>query len=412
MARLTPAFLRPYSRPASRESIQITGADGCYVTDSNGKRYIDALASLWYCNVGHGRTEIIDAISAQMKQLDAFHTFELFSNPPSDQLADLLAELAPIPDARVAFTSSGSEAVDSAIKYARLAHRRAGRPERTIIVSRKPSYHGVTYGGMSLTGMDPVREGFGPFMDDVRRVKHDDLDEVASLFEAEGDRIAAVIAEPVIAGGGVYPATPEYFRGLRELCDRHGAFLIADEVVCGFGRTGTWWGSETLGVEPDLITFAKAVTSGYLPLGGVIMGRSVMEPLEADEDYLVSHGHTYSGHPAACAAALASTAIIEREGLCERAKTIAGWFEPRLKQLVESNQIASYRGTAAVWAAVLEDGVSGLEVRDEMIERGVIVRVIRGSIVALCPPLVISEEETDRVVTVIEESIQAVKSRR
>lgn len=380
--------------------------------DSDGKRYYDALSSLWYCNIGHGRSEVAEAIASQLGRLDTFHTFDLFVNEPCVALSERLAELAPMPGARVFLTSSGSEAVDSAVKLARQAHTQAGDPERTIIVSRTPSYHGVTYGGMSLTGMDSVRTGFGPLVEDVRRVPHDDLRAMEDAFADLGNRVAAVIAEPMIAGGGVYPAAPGYLQGLRRICNAHGAFLICDEVVCGFGRLGAWWGSAHYGVRPDIVTFAKAVTSGYQPLGGVLLGPSVREPLEANPEYLLAHGHTYSGHPTACAAALTAIEITAREDLPSKAPAIGTWLEDELEALVRDGLVASTRGLGALRGAVLPEGISGDRVHRALVGRGVITRVIRDSIVAFAPPLITTRDDIAQCVDALRGAIKAVRTDR
>lgn len=404
MQRPYRSTLRPFSRPADKDAIRIVAAHGCTLTDDSGRNYFDALASLWYCNVGHGRTEMIDAISAQMHRLDAFHTFEQFSNDVSEELADRLIESAPIDSPRVMFTSGGSESVDTAIKLARIAHSVAGETARTIVVSREPSYHGVTYGGMTLTGMEPNRAGFGPEMGGVERLPWADLDAMRALFEHCGDRIAAVFAEPVIAGGGLLVPPDGYLNGIRDLCDRYGAFMVADEVVCGFGRLGTFWGSERFGVRPDMITFAKGATSGYFPLGGVIVGERVRRPLEGDPELMLMHGHTYSGHPSGCAAGLEALRLQEDENLAARALAIGGRLETGLDEMVENGLIAEARGMGGIWGAVLEDQRRAEAVWSGLFERGVIARRIRGSIIAICPPLVASDEEIDHVLAALSES--------
>jgi adenosylmethionine-8-amino-7-oxononanoate aminotransferase len=215
-----------------------------------------------------------------------------------------------------------------------------------------------------------------------------------AAFAAHGDGVAAVIAEPVIGAGGVYPPVPGYLDGVRRLCDAHGAFLILDEVISGFGRLGSWWGAETYGVRPDLVTFAKAVTSGYQPLGGVLVGPAVRAPLEADRDYMLRHGHTYSGHPSACAAALANIEVLVSEHLLERAVPIGDRLVKGLESLRSDGVLTEVRGAGAVWAAALPDGVSPVAVRDRMLERGVIARPLPTAI-AFCPPLVIEAEDID-----------------
>ncbi len=407
-----PSQLHPFSRPAARASdfITIVSGEGSTVVDDRGRRYIDALASLWYCNVGHGRAEIADAVAAQSRKLAGFHTFDRFANPPADEVCGRLVGLAPMEGARVFLTSSGSEAVETAMKLARLAHAQAGHPERTLIVSRRPSYHGVTYGAVSATGLPPNQQGWGPLLPDVVQVDRDDLDELDALLEDQGggERLAAIMAEPVVGAGGVYPPSPGYLEGLRQRCDRHGAFLVLDEVICGFGRLGSWWAAQHYGVRPDLVTFAKAVTSGYQPLGGVLVGPAVRQPLEADPELVLRHGNTYSGHPAACAAALANLAIIEGEGLVRRARSVGERLGKGLAGLVDGKAVLEARGDGAIWALGLAEGVDASAVRDAMLERGVIARPIGTSTVAFCPPLVITDAEVDRCVEVAGDAVRAV----
>ncbi len=372
--------------------------------DDSGRRYVDAMASLWYCAAGHGREEIIEAVATQLRQLDAFHLFERFTNPAADALAERLAALAPMPGVRVFLTCGGSEAVDTAMKIARLAHAVAGEPERAIIISRSPSYHGVTYGGMSLTGLPANRAGFGPGVGDIIQVDKDDLDAVAAIMASKPGRVAAVIAEPVIGAGGVYPPRPGYLTGLRDLCDAHGVFLILDEVITGFGRLGSWFGARHFGVRPDLVTFAKAVTSGYQPLGGVLVGPAVHEPLRRP-DVVLRHGGTYSGHPAACAAALANIAVLETEGLPERASVIGERLEAGLHAVAAAHGLPDVRGHGAMWAVDLPDGLAAAEIRDRMLTHGVIVRPLGSSTLAFCPPLVIDLADVDLVSTALDAAL-------
>ena len=405
-----PPFLHPFARPAAgREAfITITRGEGAEVWDDLGNRYIDGLAALWNCNVGHGRREIIDAVAAQMGQLANYHTFDRFTNEPAEELCAVLAAGAPMPDARVFLTSGGSESVESAIKLARLAQVSAGHPERTLIVSRVPSYHGVTYGGMTVTGLPLNQAGFGPLVPDVVQVPKDDLDALDAVLAERGDELAAIIAEPVIGAGGVYPPADGYLAGLRERCDRTGAFLILDEVICGFGRLGAWWASTHFGVEPDLVTFAKGVTSGYLPLGGVLVGRRVAAPLEADPTLVLRHGHTYSGHPATCAAALANLTILRDDGLIDRAPDIARVLGKGLAGLVDGARIVDARGCGGMWAVGFGEDTSAIDVREELLARGVIARPIGTVALAFCPPLVVSEAQLDRCVEALDEAVAAV----
>lgn len=406
------AFLHPFARPAADAFVTIVRGEGATVTDAEGRTYIDAMASLWYCNIGHGRAEVVDAVARQLRTLDNFHTFEKFTNPAAEEISAELADIAPVPGCRVFLTSSGSEAVDSAFKVARLAHAVGGSPQRHVIISRRPSYHGVTYGGMAATGLPANQEHFGPMLGGVVQIPYDDIDAVATVFADRGDEVAAVIAEPIIGAGGVYPPPDGYLEGLRRLCDEYGAFLILDEVVCGFGRLGTWWGADYFGVRPDLVTFAKGVTSGYQPLGGVLVTPRVLEPLEADADLVLRHGHTYSGHPAACAAALTALDITRKDGLFERAEELGRRLSQGLRSLADDGQVAEVRGAGAVWAVGLHDGVDAHVVRDAMLDRGVIPRPIGASTVAFCPPLVATEAQIDQCVEVLAAALSELRAAR
>jgi adenosylmethionine-8-amino-7-oxononanoate aminotransferase len=393
-----PAFLHPYARPAREDFVEIVRGEGAVVEDSTGRTYIDGMGSLWYANVGHGRKEIIDAVTEQMTTLAAYHCFEPFTNGPADRLAERIAGLAPIADARVFFTSSGSEAVDSAIKLARVAHELGGQPGRDIVISRSRAYHGVTYGGLSAQGLPLNQEGYGPFVDAMVNLPADDLEAVAAFMAERGHEVAAVLVEPVQGAGGVYPPPDGYLEGLRRLCDQHGAFLIFDEVITAFGRLGQWFGAIRYGVTPDLITFAKAVTSGYIPLGGVVVGGAVRAPLEADAAYLLRHGHTYSGHPTACTASLANLDVIEREHLIDRATVIAERLGGGLRSLADDGLLAEARGDGGVWAAGLNESHDANVLRDGLLERGVIARAIGTNTLAYCPPLVTSGAQLDTLV--------------
>jgi adenosylmethionine-8-amino-7-oxononanoate aminotransferase len=402
------SFLHPFARPSAEHFIEIVRGEGAAVWDADGNRYVDALASLWYCQVGHGRAEIADAVDRQMRTIEAFHTFEMFTNGPAERFCAMVAERAPIDRARVFLTCSGSEAVDTAMKLARLYWSWQGQPERTVIVSRDRAYHGVAYGGTSAQGLPPNKEHWGTLLADVVHADADDLAKVEAIFDEHGERVAAVIAEPVQGAGGVFTPQPGYLEGLRRLCDEHGALLIFDEVICAFGRLGQWWGAEHYGVVPDAMTFAKGATSGYLPVGGVVLGRKVLDVLESDDSRWLRHGFTYSGHPSACAAGVANLEILEREDLLARAVAIGARLEPGLRSLVDDGLAAELRGTRAVWGVGMLEGVSAMDVRDEMLRRGVIPRPLGPHSLAFCPPLVIGDDDLDRIVEVTGESLRAV----
>lgn len=399
--------LHPFARPAADADhfTRIVRGQGAAVFDDRGRRYVDAMASLWCCNVGHGRSEIARAVGKQIEQIENYHLFERFVNPRAEELAARLVALAPVADSRVFFTSGGSEAVDTALKLSRVAHAQAGHPERTIAVSRAPSYHGVTYGGMALTGLPLNRKDFGTGVADVCQVHKDDLDGVARVFAEHPGRVAAVFAEPVIGAGGVWPPAPGYLEGLRTLCDEHGAHLVLDEVICAFGRVGTLFAGEHYGVRADLTTFAKGVSSGYVPLGGVLVAPSVHEALSADSSFVLRHGYTYSGHAAACAAALVCLDITEREGLLDRAVRIGERLGAGLDELLERGLLSDVRGVGALWGVSVPEGVEPVPVRDRMLEDGVIVRPIAPSTLAICPPLVIADDDIDLVVSTLEAAL-------
>lgn len=366
--------------------------------DSEGNEYIDGMGSLWYANVGYGREEIADVIAEQTRSLGAYHTFDPFTNPQAEAAAAKIAELSPFDHSRVFFGSSGSEAVDTAMKIARISQRELGHPEKQIIVSRERGYHGTNYGGTSVQGIAPNREGFGPLVPGIINVVADDDEAMKKIFAEHGDEIAAVITEPIQGAGGVWPPPEGYLSHLRDLCDTYGAFLIFDEVITGFGRTGEWFGSQFYGITPDLITFAKAVTSGYIPLSGVIVGPSVLAALEANEGFILRTGYTYSGHPAACAVALKCIEIQEREGLLARATAIGERLGAGLRTLRDEGLLVDVRGEGAVWGISLNDGVNVVAARDSLLSRGVILRPIPPSHLTMCPPLVISDEQIDEIV--------------
>ena len=392
------SFLHPFARPTRDDFITLVSGSGSTVTDVDGNDYIDAMASLWYCNVGHGRGEIAEAVAAQMATLESYSCFDPFTNERAEELTTRIAGLAPIDDARVFLCGSGSEAVDTAMKISRIAHVINGDPGRNVIISRMRGYHGTNYGGTSAQGLPPNKEGWGELLSGVIQVPGDDIEALASTMAEHAGRVAAVIAEPVQGAGGVWPPEEGYLEGVRRLCDQHGALLVFDEVITGFGRLGEWFGAGHFGITPDLICFAKAVTSGYQPLGGVIVGPTVRAALEADPTFVLKTGYTYSGHPTVCAAALANIGIIEREGLLERARAIGARLSAGLSAIADDGQVAAVRGRGAVWAVGLHEHQSAVAVRDRMLELGVITRAIAEHSNTFCPPLVMTDEEVDRVV--------------
>ncbi len=406
MSAQPPAFLHPFASPARPRFVSIVRGDGATVWDADGTEYIDAMASLWYCAAGHGRTEIAEAVARQLGSLAAYSCFEPFTNPAADELADRVVALTPIDSARVFFCGSGSEAVDTAMKLSRLTHTLNGQPERTLVISRERGYHGTNFGGTSAQGLPPNRVGWGPLVPDVVQVPSDDVEALSVLMAERSDQVAAVLVEPVQGAGGVFPPTPDYLADLRRLCDRHGALLIFDEVITGFGRLGTWFAAEHYGVLPDLTTFAKAITSGYQPLGGVLVGSRVRAALEADPAYVLRHGYTYSGHAAACAAGLANLTILEREELVARSIPLGARLGDGLRALAADGAIDHARGEGAVWAAGLRPDQDAPTVRDAMLTGGVITRAIGTDTLTFCPPLVATDTQIDRIVDTLSTAVR------
>jgi putrescine aminotransferase len=398
---VTGSFLHPFARPARERFVTLVRGDGALVFDADGNEYVDAMASLWYCAIGHGRHEMADAIATQARTLAAYSCFDPFTNGPADELADTLVAMTPIERARVFFCQSGSEAVDTAIKLARLTHVLSGHPERTLVISRMRGYHGTNYGGTTAQGLPPNKEGWGPLVPDIEQVASDDLEAIATLMSQRGHEVAAVLAEPVQGAGGVWPPPEGYLEGLRRLCDQHGALLIYDEVITGFGRLGSWFAADHYGVVPDLTTFAKAVTSGYQPLGGVLVGRRLVEALEADPTYVLKTGYTYSGHATACAAGLTNLAIMRREGLVDAATTIGARLGEGLQAIAADGLVDHVRGEGAVWAIGLHAGQDAIAVRERMLELGVITRAIGDHSCTFCPPLVIDDAQIDRILDAV-----------
>ena len=392
-----PRFLHPFAKPTRPSFVEIARGEGARVYDTAGKEYIDGMASLWYCAIGHGRNEMAQAIARQVSAIEAYSAFDPFTTRVADELCERIADLSPLTGSRVFLCNSGSEAVDSAMKLARLAHVQAGRPERTLIISRGRGYHGTNYGGTSAQGIPPNKVGYGTLLADVEQVDPNDIEALSVLMAANSDRLAAVITEPLQGAGGVYPPGEDYLRQVRALCDKHGAYLIFDEVITGFGRMGTWFGAQYYGVTPDLLTFAKAVTSGYQPLGGVILARNVLDPIESDPAFLLRHGYTYSGHATACAAALTNLDIIEKEGLLDRAVHIGTRLESGLKAMAADGLIDHARGAVGVWAAGHNAGIDPMAVRDGMLAAGAITRALNTDTNSFCPPLVITDAELDRL---------------
>lgn len=398
------------------ELVLVEGS-GVSVTDAQGVTYLDSTAALWYCAAGYGRTEIADAVADQLRRLAAYSTFGAYVTDATLALADRVAELAPVDDAVVLLTSGGSEAIDTAAKLARRYWDVVGRPEKRVIVSREHSYHGMAAFGTALAGIPLNKAGYGgDLIDEVVHVGTHDVDAVERLFAEAGSEIAAFIGEPVVGAGGVIPPADGYWPRIRALCERYDVLLVADEVVTGFGRVGTWWGSQRWGIRPDLVTFAKAVTSGYVPLGGVVVGPRVRAPFWDDPvpGAVFRHGYTYSGHAAACAAGLANLAILEREDLLGRVRELEPVVAREMGRLAGGPGVSEVRTVGLTAAVQLAPEVLAGDpaAPDRAVlaarRRGVLTRLLRGGALHFSPAFVITEGEVARIAEVFGESVAEV----
>jgi putrescine aminotransferase len=418
-------------------TIRLVKGRGVYVWDSQGRRYVDGLASLWNVAVGHGRAEIARAAARQMRALEYAPTLLGFSSEPAIRLAARLVSKAPKGLTRVVFTSGGSESNETVIRLVRLYWRLRGRPDKIQIVALDRAYHGSSTGAASLTGLPHFHQYYEPLLPGVLRMPRPyayrcefqcsyprcDLtcaDELERMVAREGaDKIGAFIAEPVQGVGGVIVPPPGYFERIREICDRHQILLIVDEVITGFGRLGTWFGIQRWNATPDMLVFAKGVTSGYLPLGGVMLREQIFDTLlQAGPGFSLHHGFTYSGHPTVCAAALANLDIIERERLIPAVRRKARHFERRMRQLATLPIVGEVRCAGLMGAVELvrdretkaplaESLRVPARIRAAALRRGVIVRAGADTI-ALCPPLIITTDQIDLLTRVLREAIGEV----
>ena len=346
-------FWHPFADMGSvrHAELLIERGEDVWVWDSEGTRYLDATASLWYSNVGHGRPEIAEAIAAQLSKIEAYSAFGDFASRPAIELAEVLTEHAPMPS-RVFLGSGGGDAIDTAAKLARRYWSERGQADRTTLIGRTAGYHGTHGFGTAIGGIPANRDGFGSLTDNVQ-VPHDSADAMRSAIEELGaERVAAVFVEPVIGAGGVYPPVDGYIEAVAALCKETGVLLVIDSVICAFGRLGTWFGIERWGVEPDMITFAKGVTSGYLPLGGLLVSDRLAEPFWREGAPVFRHGATYSGHATCCAAALANLSILEGEGLIARGKENERALLDAFAGFDGHEAVAEVRGGTGLLAAV------------------------------------------------------------
>lgn len=373
--------------------------EGAHVWDVDGRRYVDATAGLWFCNVGYGRDEIVKAASRQLEALPAYSTFGDFSNRPASELAERVSALAPVAGSMVFFTSGGSDSVDTATKMVRRYWQILGRPERAILLRRDRAYHGMHTAGTSLSGIPANAAGYGELIEDVAQVPWDDADALRETIDRIGaDRVAAFFCEPVIGAGGVFPPPPGYLAAARQVCAETGVLFVADEVITGFARCGDWFASTRWSLEPDLVTCAKGITSGYLPLGAMLVAPRIAEPFRDPAAGMFRHGYTYGGHAAVAAAALANIEIMEREDLCGRARELEKELGDALAPLAAHPSVQEVRAGTGVLAAVqlsqeriAADPAFAGAVAKAARNHGVLTRALASGALQISPPLVIDD---------------------
>jgi beta-alanine--pyruvate transaminase len=403
----------------------LTKAQGMHYWDAQGRQILDGVAGLWCVNAGHGRTKIVQAIQEQAAEMDFAPPFQM-AHPKAFELAERVAAIAPEGMNKVFFTNSGSEAVETALKMALAYHRVRGEASRTRLIGRERGYHGVNFGGISVGGMVANRKHFGTMLNGVDHIRHthdaaknafsvgqpahgaelaDDLERLVALHDAS--TIAAVIVEPVAGSTGVLIPPQGYLQRLREICDKHGILLIFDEVITGFGRTGNPFGAQTFGVTPDMMTVAKGLTNGCVPMGAVIAQQKLYDAFMNGPEHMIEffHGYTYSAHPLACAAGIATLDTYAEDGLLSRAADLQGYFAERVHSLRGEPHVIDVRNIGLVGGIELqplpgEPTKRAFSIFLDLYERGLMVRTT-GDTIALSPPLIIEREQIDQIVEMI-----------
>ena len=432
MARNLDAFWMPFTanRQFKKAPRMLVRAEGMHYWDADGRQILDGVAGLWCVNAGHGRPKIVQAIQAQAAELDYAPPFQM-GHPKAFELAERLAAIAPAGMGKVFFTNSGSESVETALKIALAYHRARGEGQRTRLIGRERGYHGVNFGGISVGGMVANRKHFGALLAGVDHIRHthdparnafsvgqpahgaefaDDLERLCALHDPS--TIAAVIVEPVAGSTGV-PVPPQgYLQRLREICDRHGILLIFDEVITGFGRTGNPFGAQTFGVAPDLMTLAKGLTNGSVPMGAVLVRDSIHEAFMTGPENMIEffHGYTYSAHPLACAAALGTLDTYADEGLLTRAQSLQGYWAEQLHALRGEPHVVDVRNIGLVGGVELapipgEPTKRAFGVFLDCWQHGVMLRTT-GDTVAMSPPLIIERAQIDQLVQTLREALR------
>ena len=423
-------FLHPFTDHkslSSKGARVITRAEGIYVWDTEGNKILDAMSGLWCVNVGYGQQSLIDAATRQMKELPFYNAFFNTATPPAIELAELLAEVTPPQFKHVFFTGSGSEGNDTIVRMVRRYWDVKGKPAKKTIIGRWNGYHGSTMAGASLGGMTGMHEQGGLPIPDIVHIEQPFWYELgrdmtpedfglkaaraleAKILEVGADKVAAFIGEPVQGAGGVIVPPSTYWPEIQRICRKHDILLISDEVICGFGRTGNWFGCETLGYEPDLMTFAKGVTSGYVPLGGVMVGDRVADVL-IGEGGEFNHGYTYSGHPVACAVAIANIKLIQKLNLVEHVREDVGPYLASRFEELRDHPLVGDTQTCGLMGAVqmVKDKASGtpfdgnlavgMICRGHCFGNGLVMRAV-GDRMIVAPPLVITRAQVDELAT-------------
>lgn len=395
----------------------IDRGEGSYIWTTDGRRLFDGTAGLWHANVGHGRHELAQVAAEQMQRLETYHIFGRFVNDKALALGERLAAMSPIPDAKVILNSGGADSIEVACKLARRHWQREGRPTKTMVLSREYAYHGLHAFGTSIAGLDFNREGYGTdsLVPETALIPLHDLDAAAAVIADLGaENIAALVTEPVLGTGGVHPPREGYLTGLATLCRDNEILLIFDEVITGFGRTGTMFAAERFGVTPDLLTFAKGVTSGYAPLGGVLVSQRIWQPFYLDEQDtpIFRHGATYAGHATAAAVALANLDILEREGLLDRVKGLEVRLAEGLARLGATRPSVSEVRVCGLLAGVaLTDDCDAVAVTDALLDRGLVARPLRGNTVQLSPPFITTDAELAELIGALDDTLAEQEQR-
>ena len=440
-SRDVASYLHPYTNLVTHEKTGphiITGGDGIYVIDNSGRKIIEGMAGLWCASLGFSEKRLVEAATKQLNTLPYYHTFASKSTNPAIDLAEKLLEIVPVPMSKVFFANSGSEATDSAVKMVWYYHNAIGQPEKKKIISRKKGYHGVTVAAASMTGLPGNHKLFDLPIDRILHTEtphywreaqpgeeEEDFatrlaEQLEDLIQAEGpETVGAFIAEPIMGAGGVIVPPRTYFEKIQDVLKKYDILFIADEVICGFGRTGRMFATETFNLKPDMITVAKQLSSAYQPISALFINDKIYQAVKkgSNEVGTFGHGFTYSGHPVAAAVALETLNIYEEDGIIEHVRTVMSPFQKRLKDLNKFEHVGETRGRGLIGAFELVAdkcaktpfepyGAAGKAVAEACLAQGVILRAL-GDTVAFCPPLIITEQQIHEMFDAVEAGLTA-----